>query len=100
MYNHMTNFKVLLETSFGLTLHFLDRILFVHVRQLEFSLLQLTQETDKLFNSIQSDIQRKLSIELVNTVVFQDILRNISLHLPETYKLQIHFHFTATLINI
>jgi hypothetical protein len=57
------------------------------VRQLEFSLLQLTQETDKLFNSLQSAIQGKLSIELVNPIFFQDILRNVSLHLPEGYEL-------------
>jgi hypothetical protein len=56
----------------------------VHVRQLEFS---LTQEIDKLFSSTQSAIQERLSTELVNPVVFQDILRNVSLLLPEGYEL-------------
>jgi hypothetical protein len=31
--------------------------LFMHIRQLEFTLLQLTQQVDKLFNSIQCAIQ-------------------------------------------
>ena len=61
--------------------------LFMHIRQLEFGLLQLTQQVDKLFNSLQCAIQGKLSIELVNLSVLQNILRNVFLHLPEGYEL-------------
>jgi hypothetical protein len=81
--------------------------LFVHVRQLEFSLLQLTQETDMLFNSIQSAIQGKISVELVKPVVFQDILRKVSLHLPEGNKIvagtsseNIHLYYELTEISV
>jgi len=46
----------------------------MRIRQLEFTLLQLTQQIDKLFNSLQCAIQGKISIELVNPLVFQNIL--------------------------
>ena len=61
--------------------------LFMHIRQLEFGLLQLTQQIDKFFNSLQCAIQGKLPLELVNFSVFQNILINISLHLSEGYEL-------------
>ena len=40
---------------------------FMQIRQLEFGLLQLTQQIDKLFNSLQFAIRGKLSIELCFT---------------------------------
>jgi len=61
--------------------------LFMRIRQIEFGLLQLTQQVDKLLNSLQFAIRWKFSIELVNLSVFQNILKNISLHLPEGYEL-------------
>jgi hypothetical protein len=45
--------------------------LFMHIRQLEFGLLYLTQQIDKLFNSLLCAIQGKL----VYPFVFQNILR-------------------------
>jgi len=78
---------------FNVTL-FGQSTLFMHIRQLEFGWLQLTQQIDKLFNSLQCAIQGKISIELVNPFVFRNILRNISLHLPESYEL-----VTGTNIN-
>ena len=60
--------------------------LFMHIRQLEFTLLQLTQQVDRLFNSIQCAIQGKLSIEVVIPVVLQSILRNVSLQLPQKFQ--------------
>jgi len=71
----MTNHKELLILSCGLTLYFFGQsTLFMRIRQLEFTLLQLTQQIDKLFNSLQCAIQGKISIELVNPLVFQNIL--------------------------
>jgi hypothetical protein len=58
----------------------------MHIRQLEFTLLQLTQQVDKLFTSIQFAIQGKLSIELVNPVILHYISRNVSLQLQEGYE--------------
>ena len=71
---------------FSVTL-FGQSTLFMHIRLLEFGLLQFTQKIDKLFNSLQCAMQGKLSIELVSPFVFQNILRNASLHLPEGYEL-------------
>ena len=48
----------------------------------------------ELKKTIQCAIQGKLSIELVNPVVLQSILRNVSLQLPDGYKL-----ITSTHIN-
>ena len=45
--------------------------LFMQIRQLEFGLLQLTQQIDKLFNSLQFAIRGKLSLELVNFLLFK-----------------------------
>jgi hypothetical protein len=52
--------------------------LYKHIRQMEFTLLQLTQQIHKLFNSVQCAVQGKLSIELVTPIIFQSVLRNVS----------------------
>jgi len=59
----------------------------MQIRHLAFGLLQLTQQIDKLFNSLQFALRGKLSIELMKPFALQNILRNVSLHLPEGYGL-------------
>ena len=61
--------------------------LFTVVRQIEFSLLQLTQLAD-LFDAVQCAIHGKLPIKLVKHTL-QNILRNVTLHLPEGYELMV-----------
>ena len=61
--------------------------LFTVVRQIEFSLLQLTQ-LDDLFDAVQCAIHGKLPIKLVKHTL-QNILRNVTLHLPEGYELMV-----------
>jgi hypothetical protein len=56
------------------------------VRQMEFTLLQLTQKLDKIFEAIQLAISGSLSIKLISPSSLQSILRNITLHLPEGYE--------------
>ena len=58
-------------------------ILFTNIRQLEFALLRLIQQLDKLSNAIQSAIQGSLSVSLINTTVLLNILKNVSLQLPD-----------------
>jgi len=60
--------------------------LFTIFRQLEFALLILIQQLDELSNAIQSAIQGSLSISPVNPTVLLNILKNVSLLLPEGYE--------------
>ena len=62
--------------------------LFTVVRQIEFSLLQLTQ-LDDLFDAVQCAIHGKLPIKLLKPTTLQNILRNVTLHLPEGYELMV-----------
>ena len=57
------------------------------LRQLEFALLCLNQQLDELFNAVQYVMQGKLPMTLINPTVLQNILRNVSLQLPEGYEL-------------
>jgi hypothetical protein len=45
------------------------------------------QQLDELFNAIQCVMQGKLPISLINPTVLQNILRNVSLHIPEGFEL-------------
>jgi len=54
---------------------------------MEFTLLQLTQELDEIFDAIQLAISGSLSMKLISPTSLQSILRNVTLHLPEGYKL-------------
>ena len=54
---------------------------------MEFTLLQLTQQLDKVFDAIELSISGSLSIKLISPSSLQSILRNITLHLPEGYEL-------------
>jgi len=57
------------------------------VRDMEFTLLQLTQQLDEIFDAIQLDISGSLSMKLISPSSLQSILRNVTLHLPEGYEL-------------
>jgi hypothetical protein len=70
----------------NLTLHG-QSDLYTDIRQLELSLLQLTQQLEELFNSIQFAILGTLPIKLISPTVLQNILRNVSLQLPDGYEL-------------
>jgi len=57
------------------------------IRQLEFTLLQLTYQFDNLFDAIQCTIHGKFSIILTDLVILQTVFRNVTLQLPEGYQL-------------
>ena len=57
------------------------------VRQFEFALLLMLQRINELLEAIQSVIQGKLAITLINSSTLQNILRNVTLNLPESYEL-------------
>jgi hypothetical protein len=57
------------------------------IRQLEYALLQLTHQVDKLLMAVQSTLSEKLSMTIVGPNVLHNILRNISLCLSENYEL-------------
>jgi hypothetical protein len=55
----------------------------------KFSLLQLTQQLDDLFDAVQCAIHGKLPIKPVQPTTLQNIWRNVTLHLPEGYELMV-----------
>jgi hypothetical protein len=77
------------------------------VRQLEFAVLQLTQQIDELLAATQSILQGKLPIALVNPAILHNILRNVTLNLPENYELvagtpgeNIHLYYDLTKVLV
>ena len=70
----------------NLTIHG-QSTLFTTIRQLEFTLLRFTQHIDELINAVQHIITGKLPLSLVSPPTLLNILKNISLHLPEGYEL-------------
>ena len=56
------------------------------IRQLEFALLQLIQRCNELTNAAQYMSLGKLPISFINPVL-HNILRNVSLQLPEGFEL-------------
>ena len=57
------------------------------VRELKFSLLQLTLKVDELIGAIQCILGGRLPMTLVKPLVLYSVLRNVSLHLPENHEL-------------
>jgi len=57
------------------------------IRQLEFALLQLTKRFDEVTNAVQYMSLGKLPISFVNPTTLHNILRNVSLQLPENFEL-------------
>jgi len=57
------------------------------IRQLEFALLQLTQRFDELTNAVQYMSLGKLPISFINPTTLYNILRDVTLQLPENFEL-------------
>jgi hypothetical protein len=57
------------------------------VRQMEFSLLQLTIQIDELNMAIQNTLVGKVPVAILKPSVLHNVLKNISLILPENYEL-------------
>jgi len=81
--------------------------IYTAVRQMEFTLLQLTQQLDEIFDAIQLEISGNLSMKLISPSSLQSILRNITLHLPEGYELiagtrteDIHQYYKLSKVSI
>ena len=70
----------------NLTIHG-QSTLFMTIRQLEFSILRLIQQLDELINAVQHATTGKLPMTLVDPVTLHNILKNVSLRLPEGYEL-------------
>ena len=90
----------------NLTLFGQSRI-FIALRELEFTLLHLIQRVDELFAAIQHAIKGKLYVNLINPTTLHNILRNVSLHLPEGYELitgtraeNIHLHYNLITVTV
>jgi hypothetical protein len=74
--------------------------LLVTIRHLEYSLMQMIQQTDELLTAIQYVMLGKLPINLINPTTLQNILMNVSLQLPAGFDLflgtkteNIHFYY-------
>jgi len=70
-------------------------------------LLQLTQQLDDLFDAVQCAIHGKLPIKLVKLTTLQNILRNVTLHLPEGYELivgtrteNVHIYYELATVSL
>jgi len=74
---------------------------------MEFTLLQLTQQLDKILSAIQLAISGSLSMKLISPSSLQSVLRNITLHLTEGYELiagtrteDIHQYYKLSKVSI
>ena len=56
------------------------------IRQLEFVLLQLSQQIDELVAKVKYVLQGKSPINFICPATLYNILRNVSLHIPENYE--------------
>jgi ABC-type amino acid transport substrate-binding protein len=75
--------------------------MYMAIRQLEFSLLQLVQQFDDLLAALQALLHGRLTMTLINPTTLQYILRNVSFQLPENYELVAKLEkiaFTYTMI--
>ena len=70
----------------NLTIHG-QNVLFMTIRQLELAVLQLTQQLDELMDAIQFIIMGKLAVNLIIPTTLHNILKGVSLELPENYEL-------------
>jgi hypothetical protein len=61
--------------------------LFMAIRQIEFSLMQMIRQIDALLAAIETALHGKLPMSLVDPTTLQYILRNVSFVLPENYEL-------------
>ena len=70
----------------NLTIHG-QSVLFMTIRQLELAVLHLTQQLDEQMDAIQCIIMGKLPVNLINPTTLHNILKGVSLQLPENYEL-------------
>jgi hypothetical protein len=61
--------------------------LYTTIKQMELSLLQITQQIDDLFDAVQYAMFGKLPVKLISPITLQNILRNVTLTLPEGHEL-------------
>ena len=81
--------------------------LFTTVRQLEFALLRVIQQLDELSSALQSAIQGRLSISLITPTTLLNMLKNVSLQLPDGYELiagiraeNVHLYYELVKVSI
>jgi hypothetical protein len=74
---------------------------------MDLTLSQLSQHIGDLFDAIQYAIQGKLPINLISPIALQNILRNVTLKLPEGYELiagtsldNIHLYYDLTRVSV
>jgi len=61
--------------------------MYIHITQLEYSLMLAVQQIGELFSSVPYALLGKLPVSLVTPVTLHSILTNISLNLPDNYEL-------------
>ena len=106
----MVNISKLHETYFALILHSWDKAQHTQLSDrwnLEFTLLQLTQQLNEIFDAILLAISGSLSMKSISPSSLQSILRNITPHLREGYELiagtrteEIHHYFESSKVCI
>jgi len=81
--------------------------IYTAVRKMEFTVSQLTQQLDEMFNTIQVAISGSPSMKLISPSSLQSILRNITLHLPEGFEMiagtrtkDIHQYYKLSKVSI
>jgi hypothetical protein len=91
---------------FNVTVHGQSEM-YTTIRQLEFALLHLVQQLDDLFAAIRCVIQGNLPIKLIDPATLQDILRNVTLNLPDSYELivgtkteNIHLYYQIAKVSV
>jgi hypothetical protein len=75
------------------TLHS-QNMLYSSIKQLELTLIHLTQQIVDLFDAIQCAIRGRVPLKLISPVALQNILRKVTLKLPENIDL-----ITSTNLN-
>jgi hypothetical protein len=59
---------------------------YMALRQLEFSVLQLTRQIDALLAAVQYMILAKIPMAFISLTVLHSILRNVPFHFPQNYE--------------
>jgi hypothetical protein len=57
------------------------------IRQLEFAILQLTQQITDIIDAMKCVLLGKLPLKLLNPITLHKVLKNVSLHLQDGYEL-------------
>ena len=70
----------------NLTIHGQNE-LYTSIREMEFSILPLTQQLDELINAILFMVMGTLPVNLINTITLRRILKNMSFNLRDSYDL-------------